>query len=185
MLNDVYDMLTENFDANLDGLKKELSKLRTGRANLGMLEGVRVEYYGQMVPLNQVATMKVVDARLITLQPWERSMITPLERAIGSSDLGFNPSNDGIVVRIPVPPLTGERRQDLVKIARKSGEEHKISLRNARRDANDTIKDLQKSGDITEDDMHRAMAHVDKLTGEYSKRVDDIIKAKEEEILEV
>lgn len=185
MLNDVYDMLTESFESNLDGLKKELAKLRTGRANLGMLDSVRVDYYGQMVPLNQVATMKVADARMITLQPWERTMIAPIERAIGSSDLGFNPSNDGIVVRVPVPALTGERRQDLVKMARKIGEEHKISLRNSRREANDTIKDLEKDGDVTEDDMHRGMAHVDKLTGEYSKRVDDIIKSKEDDILEI
>ena len=185
MIDDIFKDLESSYEANLQGLKQELSKLRTGRANLGMLADVRVEHYGQRAPLNQVATLKVADARLITVQPWERNMITPIERAIGASDLGFNPSNDGVLIRVPVPALTGERRQELVKLARRAGEDHKISLRNARRESNDMIKDLQKEGDITEDELHRALAQVDKLIADYSKKVDDLVLQKEQDILEI
>jgi ribosome recycling factor len=159
--------------------------LRTGRANLGMLDGVRVEYYGQMVPLNQVSTMKVADARLIVLQPWEKNVIEDVERAVASAGLGLNPSNDGTVIRVPVPALTGERRQDLTKMARRIGEDHKISLRNARREANDMIKELEKGSDITEDDMHRGLKQVNSMIEEYTDRVEQIVTKKEEEILEV
>ncbi|MEC9440649.1 MAG: ribosome recycling factor [Myxococcota bacterium] len=185
MLDEVFNDLTESFEDTLKGLARELSKLRTGRANLGMLDGVRVEFYGQMVPINQVATMKIADARLIVIQPWDKSVIATLEKAIASSDLGFNPSNDGTVIRVPVPALTGERRQELVKIARKVGEEHKISLRNSRRDGNDMLKALEKDSEITEDDLHRGLARVNSITEEYTKKIDDIVTAKEADILEV
>lgn len=185
MNDEVLSDLKATFESTIEDLNRELSKLRTGRANLGMLDGVRVEYYGQTVPLNQVSTMKIADARLIVLQPWEKSMIEPIEKAIASSDLGFNPSNDGIVIRVPVPALTGERRQDLVKVARRIGEDHKISLRNARRESNDLLKSLEKESEITEDDLHRSLEQVNKLIERFSGRVDELVTSKEEDILEV
>lgn len=185
MVDDVLKDLKQTYESTAKDLARELSKLRTGRANLSMLDGVRVEYYGQMVPLNQVATMKVADARLIVIQPWESSIIPDIERAIAASDLGFNPSNDGQVIRVPVPQLTGERRQELVKVARRNGEDHKISLRNARRDANDVVKELEKESEITEDDMHRTLSQINEMTETYTKKLDDIVTSKEEDILEV
>ena len=185
MIQDIQKELAESFERTVKGLGAELGKLRTGRANLGMLEGVRVDYYGQQVPINQVGTMRVADARMITISPWEKNMLSAIERAILSSDLNLNPSNDGIMVRVPVPALTGERRQELVKMARRIGEDHKISLRNARRDANELIKTLQKDGDITEDEQHRALAKINQLTEEFSKKIDDILAAKEQDIMEV
>lgn len=185
MIDDIYNDLKQSFEHTVRDLGQELSKLRTGRANINMLDNVRVDYYGQMVPLNQVGTMRVADARLITITPWEKPMLGAIEKAILTSDLNLNPSNDGILVRIPIPALTGERRQELIKVARRVGEDHKISLRNSRRDANDMLKTLQKDGDITEDDMHRALSRVNQMTEEFSKKVDDALAAKEEDIMEV
>lgn len=185
MIDDINKDLQETFERTMQGLGQELSKLRTGRANINMLEGVRVDYYGQMVPLNQVGTMRAADARLITITPWEKPLLGAIEKAILSSDLNLNPSNDGILVRVPIPALTGERREQLIKMARRIGEEHKISLRNARRDANDMIKGLQKDGDITEDEMHRTLGKINQLTEDFSKKVDDSLTKKEEDIMEV
>jgi ribosome recycling factor len=185
MVEDVIKDLKESYEATVRDLVRDLGKLRTGRANINMLDGVRVDYYGQQSSLNQVAALKVVDARMITVQPWERSMISAIEKAINSSDLGFNCSNDGVLIRVPVPALTGERRQELTKLARKIGEEHKIALRNLRRDSNDILKELEKESSITEDELHRAMARVDQITSEYSKKIDDLVAAKEQDILEV
>lgn len=185
MMDDVFEMFTDSCESSLRALASDLSKLRTGRANLGMLNDIRVEYYGQMSPLNQVATLKVADARLITIQPWERSLLSVIERAIGASDLGFNPSNDGTIVRVPVPALTGERRQELVKLARRGGEDHKVSIRNSRRDANDMLKSLQKDNDITEDDMHRGFTKIDQITAQFTAKIDELVTRKEAEILEV
>lgn len=181
----VLDELKQDFEGTLKDLKRSLAKIRTGRANLGMLDDVRVEYYGQMSPLNQVATMKVADPRLITIQPWEKTMIPDIERAISSSDLGLNPSNDGNIIRVPIPALSGERRQELVKVVRREGEEHKISLRNLRRSANDQIKELEKESEITEDQMHRAFSKIDSLIDSYTSKIDSIVEDKEKEILEV
>ena len=185
MIEDIIKDLQESFDKTLKGLGHELSKLRTGRANINMLEGVRVDYYGQQVPINQVGTMRVADARMITVTPWEKPMLGAIEKAILTSDLNLNPSNDGIMVRVPIPALTGERRQDLIKVARRAGEDHKISLRNARRDANEMIKALQKEGDITEDQMHRALATINQSTDEYTKKIDETLTSKESDIMEV
>lgn len=185
MIDDVISDLRESFDGTMKQLQRELGKIRTGRANLGMLDGVKVDYYGNAAPLNQVATMRVADPRLITIQPWEKTIIGDIEKAIASSDLGLNPSNDGTVIRVPIPALTGERRQELVKVARRIGEDHKISLRNARRDANDLIKELEKDSEITEDDMHRAYDRINSLTEEYTKKVEGSLAKKEEGILEV
>ena len=185
MLKEVYDELSESNEETVNGLRRELGKLRTGRASLGMLDGVRVEYYGQVVPLNQVAALKVADPRLITISPWEKPMLGLIEKAIASAGLGLNPSNDGVIIRLPIPPLTGERRQELTKVARRIGEEHKISLRNARRDSNDMIKELQKGAEITEDEMHRALAKVNEITESFSGKIDVVVKAKEEDILAI
>lgn len=185
MLQDVLDDLSEKFENTLKALAKDLQKIRTGRANITMLDGVMIEYYGNPTPLQQVATVRVADPRLITVQPWENKMIPVIEKAIGSSDLGLNPSNDGQVVRVPIPALSGERRQDLVKLAKRHGEDHKIILRNHRRDANDMIKDLEKESEITEDEMHKGFEKVNAVTEAYTKRVDAMLEKKEEEILEV
>lgn len=181
----VLDQLEKEFQSTIKDLRKSLSKLRTGRASLGMLDDIRVEYYGQMSPLNQVATLKVADPRLITIQPWEKTMISEIERAIAKSDLGLNPSNDGNIIRVPIPALSRERREELVKVARREGENHKISLRNLRREANDELKKLEEEGEITEDQMHRAFDSVDKLIDQYTSKVDEIVEKKEDEILEV
>jgi ribosome recycling factor len=185
MVEDIIKDLKESYEATVRDLVRDLGKLRTGRANINMLDGVRIEYYGQQSSLNQVAALKVADARLITVQPWERTMINVIEKAINSSDLGFNCSNDGVLIRVPVPALTGERRQDLTRLARKIGEEHKIALRNLRRDSNEMLKDLEKEKEISEDDLHRALARVDQSTTDASKRIDELVASKEADILEV
>ncbi len=185
MLQETLDELTNRFEATLKDLARELQKIRTGRANITMLDGVTVEYYGQPSPLQQVATVRVADARLITVQPWESKLIPIIEKAIGSSDLGLNPSNDGQVIRVPIPPLSGERRQDLVKIARRAGEDHKIVIRNHRRDANDMIKELEKESEITEDEMHKGFEKVNALTETFTKKIDSMLEKKEAEIIEV
>jgi len=181
----VLDELKSSYEATIAGLRVALAKIRTGRANLNMLDSVRVDYYGQPTPLAQVATMKVADPRLITLLPWEKGIIQDIERAISASDLGLNPSNDGNIIRVPIPALTGERRQDLVRMARREAEDHKISLRNMRRDANDQLKALEKESEITEDQLHRAFTKVDALTEKYSNLIDEIVAAKETDISEI
>ncbi|MFW5967731.1 MAG: ribosome recycling factor [Persicimonas sp.] len=181
----VVEELEKDFQSTVKDLRKSLSKIRTGRANLGMLDDIRVEYYGQMSPLNQVATMKVADPRLITIQPWEQTMIPEIERAIAKSDLGLNPSNDGNIIRVPIPALSRERREELVKVARREGEDHKISLRNLRREARDQLEELESESEITEDQLHRAYEKVDALIDKYSSKIDQVVEEKEDEILEV
>ncbi|QDG53777.1 ribosome recycling factor [Persicimonas caeni] len=181
----VLDELKEDYQTTVKDLKRSLAKIRTGRANLGMLDGIKVEYYGQMSPLNQVATMKVADPRLITIQPWESDLIPEIERSISSSDLGLNPSNDGNIIRVPIPALTGERRQELTKVVKREGEDHKIALRNRRREANDQIKELEKESEITEDQMHRAFSKIDAMTDQFTSKIDQIVEDKTNEILEV
>ncbi len=181
----VLDELKEDFQTTIKDLKRSLAKIRTGRANLGMLDDIRIEYYGQLSPLNQVATLKIADPRLITIQPWEQSIIPDIERAISSSDLGLNPSNDGNIIRVPIPALSGERRQELVKVVKREGEDHKIALRNRRREANDDIKELEKESEITEDQMHRAFSKIDSMIDEFTSKIDQIVEEKEKEILEV
>jgi ribosome recycling factor len=184
MLNDVYSELEQGFKKVLESLRRSLLKIRTGRANVGILDGIKVEFYGTLSPLNQVGTIKVPEPRLITIQPWDKSMITTIEKAIVASDLGINPSNDGNIIRIPIPPLTGERRKELVKIVKRSGEDAKIAIRNERRNANDLIKELEKESEISEDQMRRGLGHVQKLTDDYVEKVDEVVTEKEKEILE-
>lgn len=185
MLDEIYADLKSDYEKTLKDLQRDLAKIRTGRANLAMLDGVSVEYYGSKTPLNQVATLRVADPRLITIQPWEQSIIADIERSIAASDLGLNPSNDGQVIRVPIPALSGERREELVKVARRAGEDHKVALRNRRRETNDLIKELEKESEITEDDMHRGFDKVNQFTDAYTKKIDAALEAKEADILEV
>ena len=186
MVNDVIKDLQGGFDKALESFKRDLGKVRTGRANIAMLDGVKVEYYGTMTPLNQVANLSVPDARLITIKPWEKSLIPTIEKAIkAQSELGLNPTSDGELVRIPIPPLTQERRKDLVKMVKKLAEEAKVALRNVRREANETLKEFTDSGDIAEDDERKALKQVQDLTDKVIAQVDDIVGKKEKEILEV
>lgn len=165
-------------------LHQEMAHVRTGRASIGLLDSVRVEYYGSPVPLNQVAQLHVPEPSMITVQPWDPGMIAPVEKAIRSADLGLNPSNDGKIVRVPIPPLTQERRRELAKKLSHIAEERRVSLRNVRRDANEQLKKLLKEKLISEDDERQALDAVQKLTDTYIGKIDQAAKAKEKEILE-
>ena len=185
MLNDVIKDLQANLDKGIEAFKRDLTKVRTGRANLAILDGVRVDYYGTPTPLNQVASLNVADPRLITVKPWERSLIPEIDKAIRASQLGLNPNSDGEMVRLPMPALTQERRQELVKLVKKMAEEGKVALRAARRDANEMLKDLLKEGGITEDDERNGLKKVQETTDKAVARIDEILAKKEGEILEV
>ena len=166
-------------------LQHAIATIRTGRASINVLDGVRVDYYGTPTPLNQVANLHVPEPSLITVQPWDVSQIGPIEKAIRTSDLGLNPSNDGKIIRIPVPPLTEERRKEIVKRLHNVAEDHRVALRNIRRDANDHAKKLLKDKTISEDDERKALDEIQKMTDGYISKVDATSKAKEKEILEV
>lgn len=185
MLNDVLKDLQESLEKGIDAFKRDLTKVRTGRANLAILDGVRVDYYGTPTPLNQVASLNVADPRLITVKPWERSLIPEIEKAIRAGQLGLNPNSDGEMVRLPMPALTQERRQELVKLVRKMAEEGKVALRAARRDSNEMLKDLLKEGSITEDDERIGLKKVQETTDKAVTKIDEILAKKEGEILEV
>ncbi len=169
----------------LADLQHALSIIRTGRASVSLLDPIRVDYYGTPTPLNQVATLHVPEPSLITLQPWDVSQIGAIEKAIRASDLGLNPANDGKLIRVPIPALTTERRKDLVKHLHTVAEEHRVGLRNLRRDANEAVKKLLKDKLISEDDDRRALDEVQKMTDSYMQRIDQMAKAKEKEIMEL
>jgi ribosome recycling factor len=169
---------------SIASLKKELNRLRTGRASLSILDGIKVDYYGTLTPLNQMATLAVPESRSITIQPWDVSVIKEIEKAILKSDLGLTPSNDGKIIRISSPPLTEERRKELVKVVHKMCEDYKVSVRNIRRDANELLKSMKKDGEISEDDAFKAQDQVQKITDEQIKLIDECFKEKEKEILE-
>ncbi len=185
MLDDVYHEVDHKMERSLAALRKELSRIRTGRATLALLEGIDVTYYGTATPLNQMATLAAPESRLLTIQPWDKSQVGLIERAIQRSDLGLTPMNDGKIIRLAIPPLTAERRKDLVKKVKKIGEDAKIALRNVRREGNETLKDLEKTKDISQDDLRRGQEQVQKITDRFISRVDDVLNAKEHEILEV
>jgi len=168
-----------------DDLKRELSSVRTGRANLHLLDGVRVDYYGTSTPLSQVATLSVPEARLIVVKPWEKNMIPPIEKAIRDANLGLNPQSDKDLVRVPIPPLTEERRRDIVKQVKVKGEDHKVAIRNERRDAKELISVAEKDGDIAADEAKKAMDKMQKATDDGVKKVDEIVAAKEKEVMQV
>jgi len=166
-------------------LQHEMASIRTGRASLGILDHIRVDYYGTPTPLNQIANLHVPEPSLITIQPWDVSQIGPIERAIRVSDLGLNPSNDGKLIRLPIPPLNEERRKELVKRLHAAAEHHRVSVRNIRRDGNENIKKLLKDKKITEDDEKKALDEIQKLTDAYMAKIDQAAKIKEQEILEI
>ena len=169
----------------LSDLQHEMASIRTGRASVGLLDSVRADYYGTLTPLNQLATLHVPEPSLITVQPWDVSQIGAIEKAIRSADLGLNPNNDGRIIRVPVPPLTEERRKEIVKRLHVVAEDHKVAARNLRRDANENIKKLLKDKVISEDDDRRAHDEVQKLTDGYITKLDQAAKVKEKEILEL
>jgi len=174
-----------HMDQALEHLKKDLSGLRTGRASVALFDGVRVDYYGTMTPLKQVANLATPEARLITIQPWEPQLIKEIEKAIANSGLGVTPSNDGKIIRVPLPPLTEERRKDLSKICKKHGEDTKVQIRGFRRDANEELKKLQKDAKLTEDELRKSEQDTQKLIEQYGQKIDELIKKKEQEIMEV
>lgn len=169
----------------LGDLQHDMAGVRTGRATISLLDNVRADYYGTPTPLNQVATLHVPDPTLITLQPWDVSQIGAIEKSIRSADLGLNPSNDGKIIRVPIPPLTEERRKDLVKKLHHIAEDHRVALRNVRRDANESVKKLLKDKLISEDDEKRALDEIQKLTDGYIAKLDQAVKTKEKEVLEI
>jgi ribosome recycling factor len=184
MIEDIYQETRENMGKSVEDLKREFKKVRTGRASLSILDGIRVNYYGTPTPLNQMATLAVPESRLITIQPWDVSGIKEIEKAILKSDLGLTPSSDGKIVRIAIPPLTEERRKELVRVINKMSEEHKVAVRNIRRDANEMLKELKKEGDISEDEAFKAQDQVQKITDDHINLVEQVTKEKEKEILE-
>jgi ribosome recycling factor len=169
----------------IDAVRRDFAKLRAGKATPALLDGVLVEAYGSTVPLNQVGTVGVPEPRLLVVQPWDKKLIGSIEKAIRASDLGLNPSSDGNVVRIPIPALTEERRKELVKVAKGYAEEGRISVRNARRDANDALKIEKKKGDLTEDQEKKSHDRIQELTDKFVKQIEEILSAKEKEILEI
>ncbi|PIE33461.1 ribosome recycling factor [candidate division KSB3 bacterium] len=185
MLQGVYKDTESQMQKVIDSLQRDFVGIRTGRASVGLLDGISIDYYGTQTPLNQVATLSVPESTLIVIQPWDVSVIKLIEKAILRSDLGITPSNDGKVIRLGVPPLTEERRKELAKVVKKRAEEKKIALRQVRREANDMLKALEKDKDITEDDLHKGQDKVQKLTDSFVKKIDELTAKKEEEILEI
>jgi len=172
-------------ERSIEAFRKELGKVRTGRASFSLLDGVKVDYYGTPTPLQQVGTLSVPESRLITVTPWDTKMIGPIEKAIQGSGLGLNPSSDGKTVRIPIPPLTEERRKELAKMVRKMGEDARVGVRNVRREAIEKLKDREKKKEISEDVVKRGQERIQKETDAHVKKIDEILKSKEQEILEV
>jgi ribosome recycling factor len=185
MLADIKMDARTRMNKSLDTLRHELAKIRTGRAHPSLLEHVHVDYYGSEVPIGQAASVAIEDARTLSVTPWDKSMVGPIEKAILASDLGLNPSTAGQVIRIPLPPLTEERRRDLVKVVHHEGENSKIAIRNIRRDANANVKELLKEKDISEDDERKAEQNIQEMTDLAVKKVDEIVAEKEQEILEI
>ncbi len=176
---------TSRMDKSVEAFRTEIAKIRTGKATTALLDGIKVDYYGSATPLTQVGNVSVLDAHSLSITPWDRSIINDIERAILKSDLGLNPQNDGTNIRIPIPPLTEERRRDLVKLVKKIGEDAKVAIRNVRRDVNDHLKKQEKNKEISEDALRDFEAQVQKLTDGHIIKIDDLIKHKEIEIMEV
>ncbi len=185
MVDEIFEDFKERMGKSIETLKREYSRLRTGRASISLLDGIRVSYYGTPTPLNQMASLAVPEPRLIVIQPWDKTAIEDIEKAILKSELGLTPINDGKVIRISIPSLTEERRKELVKVARKMSEDNKVAIRNIRRDANEMLKDLKKEKEVTEDDLYRSQEEVQKATDQFISQVDELCAAKEKEILEI
>lgn len=185
MIEETLGELRSAIDKAKDALKRELTKLRTGRANAGMLDSIRIDYYGQSTPLSQMATISVPEPRLITVKPWDKSQLSHVDKALRESDLGLNPQSDGELLRIPIPPLSEERRKELVKVAKKHGEECKVAIRKARHDCLDMLSEIKEGGDASEDEVERAKKKAEDIVHEGTAAVDQIISSKEKEILVV
>ena len=185
MLNDVKNNADQKMQKSLEALKANLGKIRTGRAHIGLLDHVMVEYYGSMVAVNQVANVTLGDARTINVQPYEKNMIAKVEKAIRDGDLGLKPATNGDLIRVPMPMLTEERRRELIKVVKSEGEDAKVAMRNVRRDANDALKKLVKDKEISEDDERRAQDDIQKLTDRYVAEIDKMLQVKEAELMAV
>jgi len=181
----IFEELREAMEGDIQSLERSFNKVRTGRASVALLDGIKVDYYDVMTPLNQVATLSTPESQLILISPWDKGAIDAIGKAVQKSELGLVPNNDGKVIRINIPPLTEERRKELVKVVRKMAEECKVRLRNARRDANNDLKKLKTDGDISEDNMHDCQSKVQKITDEYMDKANEVLAAKEAEIMEI
>jgi len=184
MIDEILSELRDDMTKSAESLKKDFNRIRTGRASTALLDGIRVVAYETQMPLDQVATISAPESRLIIIQPWDQTIIGDVEKAILKSELGLTPMNDGKIIRIAIPPLTGERRKELAKLARKMAEDNKISIRNHRREANDMLKEMKNDKDISEDEMHKGLNEVQKVTDEFIKKIDEITAEKEKEIVE-
>lgn len=184
-ISEIQKQTEYKMNRTVETLREDFIKIRTGRASTGLLDHVMVDYYGTMTPINQVAQVGVADARTLTVQPWEKTMVAPIEKAIRSSDLGLNPATSGMLIRVPLPPLTEERRRELTKVVRHLGEEAKVAVRNLRRDANEQIKKLTKAKEISEDDESRAEKEIQKLTDNFVVAIDNCVAEKEKEVMTV
>lgn len=185
MINDIKKDAGARMAKSVDTLKQEFGKIRTGRAHTSLLDHVTVSYYGSEVPLSHVATVAVADSRTLTVTPWEKNMVQAVEKALMTSDLGLNPSTAGTLIRVPLPPLTEERRRDFTRIVRHEAEQARVAIRNVRRDANSDIKDLVKEKEVSEDEARRGEDEIQKLTDKYIKDVDTLLEAKEKELMEI
>lgn len=185
MINDIKKDAEDRMKKSLEALRQELKKLRTGRAHTSLLDHITVEYYGSEVPLSQVANITIDDPRTLAVNPWEKPMVSVIEKAIMNSDLGLNPTTAGTLIRVPLPPLTEERRKDMIKLVKSEGEQGKVAVRNIRRDANSHIKALLKEKEISEDDERRAEDDIQKLTDKYIAEVDKILEEKEKDLMEI
>jgi len=185
MIDEIKTDAESRMSKSIDSLKDEMAKVRTGRAHPSLLDHISVESYGSMVSLSQVANIGIEDSRTLTITPWERTMVPVIEKAIMTSDLGLNPNSAGTVIRVPMPALTEERRKDLVKVVKAEAENSRVAIRNIRRDANSSLKTLQKDKDISEDDERRGQDEIQKLTDQYIKSIDDVLGKKEQDLMEI
>jgi ribosome recycling factor len=185
MLQDVYKKIEESMQKSINSLQRELASVRTGRASVGLLDSITVDYYGTATPLNQMATLSTPESNLIVIQPWDPSVVKEIEKAILKSGLGLTPTNDGKVIRLSIPPLTEERRKQLVKVVKKMGEESRVAVRQHRKDGNDNLKALEKEKKVSEDELRKAQDQIQKITDKYMKKTDELIEKKETEIMEI
>jgi ribosome recycling factor len=185
VLDEIYRDTEDRMDKAIIALKNDFNTIRTGRANPALLDRLTVDYYGVPTPIKQMANVSAPEPRLLVIQPWDKSVMSEVERAILKSDLGITPNNDGALIRLAIPVLTQERRTELVKLAKKKAEDARVAVRNIRRDANELIKELGKGGDISEDEEHRAQEHIQKITDQHVAKVDEVLAKKEEDIMEV
>lgn len=185
MIASIHNETKDRMAKSIDALKKEMQRVRTGRASASMLDSVKVDYYGTLTPLNQMASISIPESRLITVQPWDVSALKEIEKGILKANIGLTPSSDGKIIRISVPPLTEQRRKEIVKLVNKTCEEFKVAIRNIRRDSNELLKNLKKDNEISEDQQFKAQDKVQAITDDHIKMIDEILKDKEKEILEI